>query len=81
MMWVTYKGRVYYSSTSFDAPIGKKRLGREYVVEFGYPTILTWWCNYRERQIVRTIDRWKLGRFVGRNDWKNIGKRRTKRWH
>lgn len=65
MMWVTHKGRVYHSTTLFDAPVGKRRLGREYCVEFGYPTILTWWCNVRERQIARTIDGWKLGRFVG----------------
>ena len=80
-MWVTHRGRVYHSSTSYDAPIGKRRCGHEAIIEFGHPYTLTWWCNCRERQIVRTIDRWKLGRFVGRNDWKNIGKKGTKRWH
>lgn len=73
MMWITHKGRVYHSATNFDKPIGKRREGREYVVEFGHPTILIWWCNCRERQIKRTIDRWKLGKFVG--------KRGAKRWH
>ena len=73
MMWVTHHGRVYHSATNFDEPIGKKREGREYVIEFGTPTVLCWWCNDRERQITRAIDRWKLGKFVG--------KRKGKRWH
>lgn len=81
MMWVTHKGRVYHSATPFDTAIGKKREAHEYLIEFKNPTVLSWWCNVRERQILRAIDRWKLGRFVGRNDWKNRCKRRGKRWH
>lgn len=73
MMWITHHGRVFHSDTAYDGPVGKRQLAREYLVEFGHPVVLTWWCNYRERQITRAIDRWKLGKFVG--------KRKGKRWH
>lgn len=68
-MWVTHKGRVYYSTASFDRQIGK-RTARVCCIEFGNPTVLYWWCNCRDRQIVRIIDRWKLGRFVGSKERK-----------